>query len=58
MSRDNKDATLPGPPSYFTRRRDGIPVPPLDQFMNEYRNLFKMDIPSKTLENSYLLMNR
>jgi hypothetical protein len=26
--------------------------------MRGYRNLFKMDIPSKTLENSYLLMNR
>jgi hypothetical protein len=58
MNRDNRDAALPGPPSYFTRRRDGIPVPPLDQFMRGYRNLFKMDIPSKTLENSYLLMNR
>jgi hypothetical protein len=58
MSRDNRDATLPGPPSYFTRRRDGIPVPPLDQFMNGYRDLVKMDIPSKTLENNYLFMNR
>ncbi len=54
LPRDNKDAYLPGPPSYFTRRRDGIPFPLLDLFMTGYKNLFKMDIPSKTLENSYL----
>jgi hypothetical protein len=58
VKRDNKDASLPGPPSYFTRRRDGIPVPSLDLFMTGYKNLFKMDILSKTLENSHLLMNR
>jgi hypothetical protein len=27
-------------------------------FMTGYRNLFKLDIRSKTLENSYLVMNR
>jgi hypothetical protein len=27
LHRDNKDASLPGPPSYFNSRRDGIPVP-------------------------------
>ncbi len=58
LNRDNKDASLPGPPSHFTRRRDWIPVPSLDLFMTGYKNLFKMDIPSKTLENSYLLINR
>jgi hypothetical protein len=26
--------------------------------MTEYKNLFKLDIPSKTLENSNLVMNR
>ncbi len=45
-------------PSFFTRRRDGLPVPTLGLFMTGYRNLFKLDIPSKTLENSYLVMNR
>jgi hypothetical protein len=49
---------MPGPLSFFTRRRHGIPVPALDQFMTGYKNLFKMDIPSKTLQNSYLVMNR
>jgi hypothetical protein len=58
LSRGARDASLPGPPSYFTRRKDGIPVPALDLFMTGYKNLFKMDIPSKTLENSYLVMNR
>jgi hypothetical protein len=58
LHRDRRDASLPGPPAYFTRRRDGIPVPSLGLFMTGYKNLFKMDIPSKTLENSYLVMNR
>jgi hypothetical protein len=44
--------------SYFTRWKDGIPVPTLKMFMTGYRNLFKLDILSKTLENSYLVMNR
>jgi hypothetical protein len=58
LHRDNRDTSLPGPPAYFTRRQDGIPVPTLGLFMTGYKNLFKMDIPRKTLENSYLLMNR
>ena len=58
MRREALDATMPGPPSYFSRRRDGIPTPALNLFMRGYRNLFEMDISSKTLENSYLIMNR
>jgi hypothetical protein len=58
LCREAVDASMPGPPSFYTRRKDGIPVPPLDRFMTGYRNLWKMDIPSKTLENSYLVMNR
>jgi hypothetical protein len=52
LTREARDAMYPGPPSFFTRRRDGIPVPTLGLFMTGYRNLFKLDIPSKTLENS------
>ncbi len=58
LHRNGRDAFLPRPPAYFTRRWDGIPVPSLELFMTGYKNLFKMDIPSKTLENSYLVMNR
>jgi hypothetical protein len=58
LTRETRDAMHPGPPSFFTKRRDGIPVPTLGLFMSGYRNLFKLDIPSKTLENSYLIMNR
>jgi hypothetical protein len=58
MYRDQIDSALPGPPAFFTRRKDGIPVPALDVFMTGYKNLFKMDIPSKTLETSFLVMNR
>jgi hypothetical protein len=58
MVRAELDASMPGPPAFFTRRKDGIPVPALSKFMTGYRNLFKMDMASKTLENSFLLMNR
>ena len=58
MHRNCIDQGMPGPPSYFTGRRDGIPVPPLHKFMAGYQKLFKLKIHSKTLENSYLVMNR
>ncbi len=58
LAREARDAMYPGLPSFFTRRKDGIPVPALAMFMIGYRNLFKLDIPSKTLEKSYLVMNR
>jgi hypothetical protein len=58
LTREARDAMYPRPPSFFTRQRDGIPVPALGLFMTGYRNLFKLDISSKTLENSYLVMNR
>jgi DNA-binding SARP family transcriptional activator len=52
------DNALPGPPSFFSRQRDGIPVPSLKSFMGGYKKLFKMKLYSKTLENSYLILNR
>jgi hypothetical protein len=58
LSWEARDPLYPGPPSYFPRRKDGIPVPALEMFMTGYRNLFKFEIPSQTLENSYLVMNR
>jgi hypothetical protein len=58
LYRGAQDASLPGLLSYFTRRKDGIPVPALDLFMTGYKNLFKMDIPYKTLENSNPVMNK
>jgi hypothetical protein len=58
LYRDGVDSGMPGPPSYFTRRRDGIPVPSLSKFMAGYAKIFKLKLSSKTLENSYLVMNR
>jgi hypothetical protein len=58
LCKDSVDTFMPGPPSFFTRRRDGISFSAFDRFMTGYRNLFKMDILNKTLENSYLVMNR
>jgi hypothetical protein len=42
MRRDQIDVSLPGPPSFFTRRKDGILVPALNVFMTGYKNLFKI----------------
>ena len=58
LFREEQECGVPGPPSYFTRRGDGIPVPALHKFMQGYKNLFKLNIPSKTLTNSFLVMNR
>jgi hypothetical protein len=43
-------------PSYFTRRRDGMPAPALHKFMQGYKNLLKLNIPSETITNSFLVM--
>jgi hypothetical protein len=45
------------PPTYYTRKGDGIPVPALHKFMQGYQNLLKLNIPSKTISN-FQLMNR
>jgi hypothetical protein len=58
MSRKNIDNYIPGPPAYFTRRRDGIPVPSLHRFMGGYKNLFKLKLSSKTLETGFNILNR
>jgi hypothetical protein len=60
MRREVLDASMPGPPSYFSRRREGIPILSWSLFIKGYKNLFAiyLDIQSKILENSYLLMNR
>jgi hypothetical protein len=33
LFREEPEGGIPGPPSYFTRRGDGIPVPALHKFM-------------------------
>jgi hypothetical protein len=58
LRRENADSKMEGPPAFFTRRRDGIPVPTLAKFMQGYTNILKMKLSSKTLENSFLIMNR
>jgi hypothetical protein len=58
IHRNSVDKTMPGPPSYFTRQRDRIPVPSLKQYMKGYKKLFHLKLHSKTLENSYNIMNR
>lgn len=58
LSSQKVNQSLPGPPSYFTRRREGYPLPPLEEFMRGYQNIMSLDIPSKTKETAFLIMNR
>jgi hypothetical protein len=52
------DSKIKGPPSYFTRRAQGYSLPPLHIYMGGYDNLFKLDMPLKTKETSFLILNR
>ncbi len=56
MSRKNIDNDIPRPPAYFTRRRDGIPVPSLHRFMDGYKNLSKLKLSSKSLETGFNIL--
>jgi hypothetical protein len=58
LFRKEQEGRIPGPPFYFTRRGDGIPVTALYKFMQENKNLLKLNIPFKTITNSFLVMNR
>ncbi len=58
LYREERDGEVPGPPSYFTRRGDGIPVPALHRFMEGYKNLLTLNIPSKTIMNGFLVIKR
>ena len=58
LHREEGDSKMPGPPSYFTRRRDGIPVPSLKQFMLGYKNIMTWKLSSKTKETAFLILNR
>jgi hypothetical protein len=40
------------------QRGNGIPVHALHKFMQGYKNLLKLNIPSKIIPNSFLVMNR
>jgi hypothetical protein len=39
-------------------RGDGIPVPALQKFMQGYKKLSKLNTPSKTITNNFLVMNK
>jgi len=56
--RQDTDRSIPGPPSFFTRQREGIIVPSMEEYKKGYRSIIKMDIPSKTKETAFLILNR
>ncbi len=53
----NIDNDIPGPPTNFTRRRDGILIPSLHRFMGGYNYLFKLKRSSKNLETGFNILN-
>ncbi len=58
MDRSVINDTLQQPPTYTSRKKDKYSVPRLDKYMYGYTKILKMDIPSKTKENSFHIMNR
>ena len=53
-----EDRLLPGPPSFFTRRKDGYSLPPLHVYMAGYKTCMSLDMPSKTKEVTFNTLNR
>ena len=58
IKRQSNEDVIKCPPSYKTRIKDGYAVPSLAEYMKGYKKLFKMDLPSKTIENSFNILNR
>jgi hypothetical protein len=58
LKRNEVEEKIRGPPSYWTRIRDGFPVPALDKYMQGYRNLKKIDISVRNREIGLDIMNR
>jgi len=58
LAREAIDGKLPGPPSYFTQRKDGYSLPALNKYIHRYVNLIKGNLSSKTLEINFNIMNR
>ena len=58
LKRQSNEEVIKCPPSYKTRIKDGQAVPPLAEYMKGYKKLFKTDLPSKTIENSFNILNR
>jgi hypothetical protein len=52
------DSKIKGPPSYYTRRAQGYALPPLHVYMSGYDNIFRLKMPLKTKETSFLILNR
>jgi hypothetical protein len=58
LFREEQEIGVPGPRSYYNWRGDGIPIPAIHKLMQQYKDLLKLNIPSKTISNSFLVMSR
>jgi hypothetical protein len=47
-----------GPPSYFTRLKQGFALSSLKDYMGGYDNIFTLDMPLKTRETNFLILKR
>jgi hypothetical protein len=51
------DGKIRGPPSYFTRLKQGFALPPLKDYIDGYNSIFSLDMPLKTRETNFLILN-
>jgi hypothetical protein len=58
LSRERTDSLLKGPPSYFTRQSEGYALPSLNNYMQGYNNIMAADVPLRSKEISFQIMNR
>ena len=58
IKRQSNEEQIKCPPTYKTRIKDGYAVPSLAEYMKGYKKLFLYDLPSKTIENSFNILNR
>jgi hypothetical protein len=52
------DARIKGPPSYFTRKNQNCVLPSLQDYKSGYDAVFRADMPVKTKEISFNILNR
>jgi hypothetical protein len=58
LNQEYIDGKIRGPPSYFTRLKQGYALPPLKDYMDGYDSIFSLDMPLKTRETNFLILNR
>jgi hypothetical protein len=58
LRKKRADARIKGPPSYFTRKNQNCALPSLQEYKGGYDAVFRADMPVKTKEISFNILNR